>query len=121
MEVTLNPTPSQELVAKAKAEVTVKDARGRAITLKKPGVLAQYRLVEVLGDTASNDVYMNMVLPLMYVSAIDGDPVFAPNKKSEVEALIQRLDEEGIAAVMSGVGENFSRRDPEADKAALKN
>lgn len=120
-KVTINPTPTQDVVAKAQAEVTVKDARGRVITLRKPGVLAQYRLVEVLGDTARNDVYMNMVLPLIYVGAIDGEPSYQPAKKSEVEALIQRLDEDGIAAVVRGVAENFSARDPETDKAALKN
>lgn len=120
-KVTINQTPTQDVVAKAQAEVTVKDARGRVITLRKPGVLAQYRLVEVLGDTARNDVYMNMVLPLIYVGAIDGEPAYQPAKKSEVEALIQRLDEDGIAAVVRGVGENFSARDPEADKATLKN
>lgn len=122
MQVTINESaPSAQLIAKAIAETVITDARGRSIKLKKPGVLAQYRLIEILGETAKNQVYMGMVLPLIFVAEIDGDPVFQPSRKSEVEALIQRLDEDGIAAVMAGVNEHFGASDPEADKAALKN
>lgn len=117
----LPTTPSAEVVAKATAEVTVTDARGRVITLKKPGVLAQFRLVEALGDTARNQTYVEMVSPLIYVSAIDGDPVFPPSKKSEVEALIQQLDEDGLNAVIEKAHEAFGKSDPEGDKAKLKN
>jgi hypothetical protein len=62
-----------------------------------------------------------MVLPLIYVTAIDGDPVYQPASKREVEALIQRLEEEGVGAVMNGVQANFGASNPEADKAKLKN
>lgn len=120
VKVTLNPTPSQEAVAKATAEAVVTDGRGRAIKLKKPGVLAQFRLIEVLGDTAKNEVYMAMVLPLIFVTEIDGETIFPPARKSEVEALIQRLDEDGISAVQAGVMANFGQSDPEADRATLK-
>jgi hypothetical protein len=121
-KVTINPesTPSAQLMAQAAAEVEVIDARARIIKLKKPGVLAQYRMIELVGDSAKNEVYMAMVMPLIFVTAIDGDPVYQPAKKSELEALIQRLDEDGIAAVMAGVQENFGKSDPEKDAAALK-
>lgn len=119
-KLTVNPTPTEQVIAKASAEVTVHDARGRAITLKKPGVLAQYRLIEILGESAKNEVYVGMVLPLIYVCEIDGDQVAQPNSKREVEGLIQRLDDDGIAAVMNGVQSHFGSVDPGADKAALK-
>lgn len=118
--VKLTLKPSEEAVQKAMAEFTVNDSAGRVIKLKKPGVLAQYRLVEVLGESAKNDVYMGMVLPLMYVTAIDELPIFQPTSKREVEALIQHLDEHGIGAVMVGVQERFGAVDPEKDKAELK-
>lgn len=100
-------TPSQQVIHNAMAETNVKDARGRTITLRKPGILAQYRMVEMMGESAKNDVYMDMVLPVLFVTAIDGEPVVQPAKKSEVEALIQRLDEDGIAAVVVGVRDKF--------------
>jgi hypothetical protein len=113
--------PSDQVVNQAHKEISVTDGNGRVISLKKPAVLTQYRLIEMLGDAARNQVYMGMVVPLIYVSAIDGEPVFVPTTKRELEALIQRLDEEGIEAVMMGVQENFGNIDPEKDKADLKN
>lgn len=120
-KVTINQTPSAQVVTKAISATTVTDSAGRKITLKKPGVLAQYRLIEALGDTAKNEVYMAMAMPLIYVSEIDGDSVILPSTKIQVEALIQRLDEHGIQAVIQGMQENFGKSDPDADKAALKN
>ena len=113
-------TPTEQLVKASTAEFTLSDSKGRSIVLKKPGVLAQYRLIEILGDSAKNEVYMGMVLPLIYVSAIDGAQVMQPSTKREIEALISRLDEEGIAAVMNGVQEHFGSSDPEKDKEQLK-
>src|SRR5712692_1590735 len=120
-KVNVVETPSQQVLARAVAGVEVADAGGRKITLKKPGVLAQYRLIEILGDSAKNETYVGMCLPLLFVSAIDGEAVFAPLKKSEVEALIQRLDDAGITAVMNGVQKHFGGvRDREADREAIK-
>lgn len=118
--VELTQTASAQAVAAAQAPVTATDSQGRVITLKRPGVLAQYRLVEILGETASNDTYMRMVLPLIYVTSIDGEAVSFPTTKRQIEALIQRLDDHGIEAVMNSVRENFGQRDPEADKDSLK-
>jgi len=120
-KVTLNQTPTAQVIAKAAAAVTITDTRGRSITLKKPGVLAQFRLIEALGETAKNEVYVRMVMPLIYVAEVDGEPVPPPVRKSEIEALIQRMDEDGIAAVMEGVATHFGAPDPEAEKAAVKN
>jgi hypothetical protein len=120
-KVSLNNSPTEQLVAKAQASAQITDARGRSITLKKPGVLAQFRLIEALGDTSKNEVYMGMVLPLIFVTDIDGDAVIPPTRKGEVEALILRLDEDGIAAVQAAVLEKFGASTPEQDKAALKN
>lgn len=113
--------PSEQVVAQAVAEVTVPDARGRTLRLRKPGVLAQFRLIEALGDTAKNEVYVRMVMPLLYLGAIDDDALILMTTKPQIEALIQRLGEEGIAAVIEGVQEHFGARDPQADKAQLGN
>jgi hypothetical protein len=107
-KVTLNEMPSEEAASPARpAAIDVTDASGRTITLRKPDVLAQFQLIEAVGDTATNRVYMAMVTPLIFVSAIDGAPVGRPGTKDEIEALIKRLDEDGIAAVIKGVQEAF--------------
>jgi hypothetical protein len=115
-------TPSDALVKKAAAEVTIETPNGFTVTLKRPGVLSSFRLVKMLGDAARNVVYMNMVLPFTYITAIDGRAVAAPNTEREIEALITRLDEEGVAAVMNAVQENFgAQQDPEEAQAEVKN
>jgi hypothetical protein len=122
--LTLDPqaaqSPAAQLIAKAAVVVIVPDDKGRKITLKKPGVLAQYRLIDALGDSAKNETYVNMCLPLLYVVDVNGQPEVPLTTKLLVEALIQRLDDEGIAAVMKGVRENWGQQDPEEDKAAIK-
>lgn len=95
-------SPSSDLVRQALKEETLTDEKGRKIKVRKPGVLAQYRLVEAVGaEAAANQTYMQMINPLIYVAEIDGDPVHLPANKREVEVLIQRLDDEGLTAVMS--------------------
>lgn len=117
--VTVN-SPSEQVIKHAQAEVEITDARDRKIVLRKPGVLAQYRFIDMLGQSASNQVYVSMVLPLIFVASIDGDAVSQPTRRSELDALIMRLDEEGIVAISKGVESNFGASDPEADKDALK-
>lgn len=118
--VKVNETPSAQVVAQAKAEVTIKDDQGRTIVLRKPPILTQYRIVEAMGDSAKNPVYMAMVMPIIFVSSIDGDGVELPTTKRQIEALIQRLDEHGMSAVTKGLEEHFGAQDPEAEKESLK-
>lgn len=111
--------PSEDLVRQATKEETVTDEKGRRITLRKPGVLAQFRIVEAVGpELAANQTYMQMVNPLIYLSEIDGDPVFLPANKREVDVLIQRLDEEGLAAVFAWYMANIVVPTQDAVKAA---
>jgi len=115
-------TPSQQVTAKANETHEVRDSRGRRIVLKRPGVLAQYRLVEVLGATAENKVYMSMTMPLLFVVSIDGEPVHPPATKREIEALVQLLDDDGLAAVIVGVEKHYADKENGAsEKDRIKN
>ncbi len=120
VKVTVHETPTEQVLAEAASTVSIRDAQGRVIVLKKPGILAQYRIIEVAGESSKNEVYMRMVLPLIYVTELDGIPISQPANKLQLESLIQRLDESGVEAVMKGVGENFGSVDPEGDKSAVK-
>ena len=90
--------------------VVVTSAGGKAIGIKRPHVLSQYKLVDAIGDSAENRVYLNMCIPLMWVASIDGNPVPQPTTKLQIEGLISRLDEDGITAVSKGIDEHFSRK-----------
>ncbi len=100
------------------SDIIVTTQAGRRITLKRPNVLAQYKLVEALGDAAENRIYLGMCIPLIYVSAIDDNPVVLPVTKLEIEGLIGRLDEDGLEAVSKGIADNFQNKD--AVKSAKK-
>ncbi len=116
------PSPSADIVNAAANGVTVTDSTGRRIHLRKPGTLAQYRLIEAAGPAAENRTYMAMTLPLIFVAAIDDIPVPGIATKNQLEALIQRLGDEGIQAVSDGIMEHFNAApDPDGDRAKLKN
>jgi hypothetical protein len=119
--VTINDGPAQQVIADAVKQCSVTDSRGRVITLQRPGILAQFRIVEVVGkDSVENRVYMNMVLPLIYVTSIAGESITLPRNKLQLEALVQLLDEDGIEAVGEGVMANWGEQDPEKEKADVK-
>ncbi|CAE6838248.1 hypothetical protein [Paraburkholderia nemoris] len=77
---------------------------GRKLTLTYPGPLAQYELVLALGSDASeNTRFVQMCLPLIYLTAIDETPVQLPTSLLQVKALIGRLGHKGLAALAKGV------------------
>lgn len=122
ISIDTDPTPSEQLVKEAKREATVTDARGRKIRLVRPGPLAQFNLVKLVGGAAaSNQVYMGMILPLIFVQGIDEVLVSMPQTERELEALIERLGEDGITAVMEGVTKSFDAADQAKTQDAVKN
>src|SRR5579871_505388 len=120
--VRVRESPSDQVVKDSAKAVEITDARGRKITLTRPPILTQFKLPLIVGsDAAKNEVYMGMVMPLTYVSAIDGDPLAFPTTHLQIDALINRLDEDGVAAVMLGVVEHFGNVKPEEERAQVKN
>jgi ABC-type Fe3+-hydroxamate transport system substrate-binding protein len=80
---------------------TVKDAKGRAITVRRLSVLEEMRLLKVLGE--HNSSYYSLCSQIARVSAIDSEKIFMPNSEREIETLGQRLGHEGIAALMEAI------------------
>lgn len=115
-------TASQELVAKTSEAIVIETPNGFSVTLRKPGILSQFRLAKMLGEAAKNSVYVGMILPLTYISHINGLSVVM-NSEREIEALITRLDDDGVNAVIESVTENFGVAPETADEAKeeLKN
>jgi hypothetical protein len=108
-KVELNPS---EQVVKAPADVgnvnQVKDLNGRIIEVYEPDLLAQFRMTEAAGKSSSNEGYMNMIRPLLYLKSIDGDLVVPPNTKAEIEALIKRLGSDGYNALAECLVKKYS-------------
>lgn len=114
-------TPSERIVQDAGAEFSVQDVRGRTFVLKKPDVLAQFDLIEALGDLAKNDVYRMMCIPAIYVVSIDGIAAPAPSNKAQMRALISRIGEDGFGAIQKGIKERFpAAEEGEEDESVKK-
>lgn len=90
--------------AAAAIDNTVTDKLGRKLTIKEPSILQESRLVRTVGADSANAPYMHgYVMPACMVTAIDGDPVMFPYSEIQIEAQIQRLGREGMAAVMDHI------------------
>lgn len=115
-------TPSEEAVAAANVTATARDVRGRVFTLRKPGMLRQYQLIKILGgETAQNEVYMRMILPIIWVEAIDGEAIPAPRTESELDVLIARIEEDGLVAIATALGELSGNTELPPTRQDLKN
>ena len=91
--------------------VTVPVGDGRALTLTYPGPLAQYDMVQAMGpEAADNARLVRMFLPLIYLSAIDGQPISQCTSLREMRGLVTRLGHKGLSALQRGVNV-FDKRD----------
>lgn len=112
--------PSERIVQDMQAEFSVQDSRGRNFALKKPDVLAQFDLIEALGDLAKNDVYRMMCIPVIYVVSIDGSPAPPATNKLQMRALISRIGEDGFAAIQKGIKDRFPQQEDDEDDETVK-
>ncbi len=85
------------------AEEVIVDGAGRRLKLRQIGVLDESRLVRMLGsEAAQNVVYVTgYALPAVSVEEIDGVHAPFPSNQAQLDALIQRVGREGIAAVLT--------------------
>lgn len=134
-----NPlSPAAELVAAAIQEGVETDDLGRRLHFRKPGILAEFRLVEALGPgKAENTSLVQMYTPLLWLSQIEhpADPekshaVALPQNQTQLDALLSELREEGWQTVLTWYAVHVmgpqidaieAAKKAAAEKAALKN
>jgi hypothetical protein len=113
-------TPSAQVTAAAAETFQVTDKRGRSLTIKRPNLLRQFDLLEALGsDLAENATYRLFVTPIIYLTAIDNEPLAPPMTLLQVKALIQRLDTDGFEALSAAIREHFPA-DTRSQEAKVK-
>lgn len=133
---TLELTQGQEAPASSapapdapKAANIVIDSKGRTLKLAELDVLAESRLIRLIGgEAAMNQPYMRLyVMPAVSVVEIDAEPMPLPQTQREIDAAISRLGHEGINAVIEHWSEQRKAAEAAlaekeaAEKAALKN
>lgn len=100
--------PASQQVTKS-LTVTVTDARDRQIEVRKLKPIEQLWMLELIGgENANNGPYLGYATFAYSVSKIDGQDIPRIRSKMALEAMVQRLDEEGLKAC----GEAFKQLYP---------
>lgn len=85
-------------------QACVQDKNGRVIDLRRLGVVEQLRLFKVLGpELSENRAYVGLARVAAAVAAVDGIPVPFPAGEAGIEAVLDRLDEDGVAVVAAAI------------------
>lgn len=97
-------TPSQRLIASAQAVADATDAGGRVLSLRRVTALDKLRLFKAAGPVlAHNQPWLGLAILASSVTAIDGVPVPLPSTEHQVEALVARLGDHGLAAIAAAL------------------
>jgi hypothetical protein len=97
-------SPSAQIIAAAALSLSARDADGREITLRRMTALDRLRLFKAIGPVlAQNNPYLGMAMLAASVSSIDGVPVPPPVTEAQIEALVGKLGDRGLAAVAAAM------------------
>ena len=101
-------TPSESVVNSAAQIQYEIDARGRKIGVVKHTAIARFRLMKILGpENAKNEPLVGNAMLAFLVREINGEQVMQPNSERQLEAIIERLDDDGLAAVAKCLIDKF--------------
>lgn len=105
-------TPSETIIAQPSHTIT--DGHGRQLGLRHLTALDRLRLFKAAGPWLSqNDRWLGMAMLAVSVIAIDDIPIPQPGTEQQIEALVHRLGDAGIAAVASALDPAPRQHSPE--------
>ncbi len=92
--------PSQAIIREATETFTATDKKGRRLVLRRRSALDTLRLFKAAGPIlAQNEPWLSMAGLAFSVLEIDGVPVPPPGTEPQIESLIDRLGDDGLAAI----------------------
>lgn len=107
-------TPTHRHLAATLATCSTQDAEGRVLTIRRLTALDKLRLFKAAGPTLSqNQHWLGMATLAVSVSTIDDIPIPSPTSEAQIESLVSRLGDAGIAAIARAI----APEDPPADPA----
>lgn len=93
-------TPSQSIIESGLKSLSAIDGNGRRLLLRPLTALDTLRLFKAAGPVLSqNEAWLSMAGLAIAVMEIDGVPVPIPTSESQIEALVDKLGDEGLIAV----------------------
>ncbi len=96
----MSGAPAAQLLRETTAPIDATGADGRRYTLRAMNVLDRLRLFKAVGaELANNEAYLGIAYLAFAVSAIDGVPVPTPVNEQQLEVLVGKIGDSGIAAI----------------------
>lgn len=93
--------------------------KGRPVGVKMLNPLDVFRLTMMMGAAAENQMAFLQALRVCSIVSLDGEPITRPATMLQLEAMLQRLDFDVIAAASKAL-ERFTTAKDEAEEA-IKN
>lgn len=100
---------------------TVVDGKGRKIVVKLLTPLEQYRISKILGPAGDSDFTRQIASNVATIREFEGEPEAFPNSDREIEALIQRLGDEGFEALHEALADLLALKPKKVSKDPAKN
>jgi hypothetical protein len=117
VDQTVGATPSETVINEAMAIKYCNDVKGRRIGIQKPSTVARYRILKMLGpDNARNDPVVGHAMLACCVRELDGQKMAPPNSERQIEVILERLGDEGLAAVSQCLVDEFGVAAPADDE-----
>ena len=112
-------SPSTTIISTATAAPTVSDRLGRRLTLRRMTSLDKLRLFKAAGPVlAQNQPWLGMAMLACSVAEIDNVPIPPPTNEQQIESMVARLGDLGIAAVAESLNGQLEVAQPDAVAAA---
>jgi hypothetical protein len=112
--------PSHTIIESSNRTFTTVDTRGRRLTFRRLTALDTLRLFKAAGPVLSqNEAWLAMSGLAFSILEIDGVPVPAPSTEVQIEGLIDRLGDEGLAAVATKIRDDEPTFETQADVGNL--
>jgi hypothetical protein len=109
-------TPSQAITHEANRAFSTVDAKGRRLSLRRLTALDTLRLFKAAGPIlAQNEPWLSMAGLAFSVLEIDGVPVPTPVTEAQIEGLIDRLGDDGLAAIANIIKDEYPSSESQAD------
>jgi hypothetical protein len=103
-------------------EVKVIDARGRTIGVRRMRMSMRRRVLKAITpEMQEREKYLGLAMLAACCSSINDEPIRMPASESELDFLIDRLDDEGFAAIGQAIVENFAPKSEMEIAAEAKN
>ena len=101
-------SPSDRIVQQALQPILLVDATGRRLLVRRPTALDTLRLLKAAGPVlAQNESWLGMAGLVFCVIEIDSVPVPTPTTEQQIEGLVERLGEEGLATIARSLEQDW--------------